>query len=344
VTYGGESWNKKGARIFLLDAALRKLAREGVTRLRPPVCMVLAGPDAADVRFLRANGVPPSNIIAVDTDPIACETARRVEPGCVVHEMDVVEAARLHRESVDLLVLDLCAQLGEPAVELFARVAGIACRSGAVAIAAFSYGRELPARMATVSGLRTFARERVKSRAGILAARELDAHSVKMSRLETFMYHARRAFQKRLHTWIGAYESPVVAFYASTKTGRGSTPMMYVSGILVREPMKIMTVLDVLNGSTRVERIGGALHGPVVADEHGRFYCAASKTGYHMCKMFCSEGGEAAVRAYAVHLRGQGLSSAQIADHINMSPGVVAAWLAVHTRTQQGERDHQSLR
>lgn len=330
MTYGGESWNKKGARFTMLGKAVERHAREN--RCRPPTCMVLSGPDAADVRFLRASGVPVLNIIAVDTDSASCDAARRVEPGCVVREMDVVDAARLHRETVDILVLDLCAQLSEQTVDLFAKVAGIACRSGAVVIAAFSYGREIGARMENVSAMRTHARTWIKDRSGIIHARLND--NAKRARLETFMLYARRSFQKRLLTWVGTHEGPVVAFYSSQKEGRGSTPMMYVSGTVVREPLRIMMQRDLAAGDmSMVVRTGGALHGPVRIDEKGLAWCAISQNGTHVGKQLVVTGGEADVRKNVVEMRKRfGWSSSKIADYLNMNPGVIAAWLAVHTR------------
>jgi hypothetical protein len=325
-TYGGESWNKKLARAAVLSR-VRDYHYGNSTE--HPTCMVLSGPHAADVRCLRSLGVPPGGIVAVDTDPLCVESARAVEPGCVARCMDAVAAARLHRGAVDVLVLDLCSQLNEASVDLFARVACVAVKPGGVAVAAFSYGRETGPRWALIQKTRE-ARFRLMCRSfGMIAAREDRENSAKSARMDTFSQMCGDSFLRRRSSWRGLDTS--CFFYTASKDTGAHTPMVYFVGTLQPRPI------------AHPFGARGVSMCPVVecADGYERPY-AGFRTpdgSTEAIGMYTISGGEEQVRKHALKLRdsewsddsGEGLDSTSVGDRLNLDRGRVAAWFAVDT-------------
>lgn len=291
-TYGGESWNKKLARAHVLIQAVS--AFRAMSPSIAPRCMVLAGPAASDVRVLSALGVPAENITAVDLDPNGVAAAERL--GATGFRGDVIEAARARPRSMDIVVLDFCAQLGPTSVQTFAHAAHAALDASGIAIAAFSYGREIGARAAALSETRQRQRERSRAH-GVMAMRA--SQDPRTTRIAYFIHLLDAEMRARGSRWQAFhYEGDSIdgaVFYGAQKDSGAVTPMVYFSGGLIR-----------------THATPGASFGTNNAP-------------------YVFNGSEVGVRSKAVEFRRAGGTSDGVADLFCVDKARVAAWLAVDT-------------
>lgn len=317
-TYGGESWNKKLARAEVFRRALPRLhGRSGYA-------MVLAGPDAADVRLLRAVGIPSERIVAVDIDAECIKAAASV--GATVFHGDIVEAARAYRGQVSLFVADFCSQMNEVTIELLAKAACIACELGASVVGAFSYGREIGRRAEVVKAAASVKFSSNRERFGLPSARKTRDSVPCQARLDVFNDHAKVAFAKRNRTLV-LPKNPAIFYFASRDAG-GGTPMMYVHGSIT----ELVRSTHGPEYDRRNRHRMGCQYEWALVD--GKFdYEQWSKGVVYVTKL---TGGEKRVRAAAVALAREE-SSAAAADIYCLSTGRVAAWLAVDTMRRQRE-------
>lgn len=199
---------------------------------------VLCGPEAADARLLTAFGVRPADIVAIDMDEAAIESARGRVPGLVPVHGDVVHVAMKHRRSFDVMLLDFCAQLNSKTMALFARAVAIGAKDGALVVGGFSFGRESAAASARVSwGGRiagTFHREQEGDHlaaAGLLTGKAAPADAA-LARLGAFHLYAREAFSS---VGVGLEILNWSVGYTSREPGHPGTPMLLVGGHVRRK-------------------------------------------------------------------------------------------------------------
>lgn len=218
MAYGGESWAKKLARhsvweqVFEIAKAKSKF-------------LVLAGPEAADVRALRARGIPPERITGVDLDQASIDSSRLVEPRANWLIGDLFETCKKQRRGFDVLLLDFCFQLNEKNVDYFAKCAAFAARDGAIVVGAFSYGREQKATLADIKA----ASGEVKGFSGSLFA-GAETPNAGLSRAASFQNWSARAFQLR----GCSFDIVAGVSYVSFRASGGGTPMLYVVGRISR--------------------------------------------------------------------------------------------------------------
>jgi hypothetical protein len=160
MSYGGESNAKKIARLRVWLEMLRHT--EKTKDVRESRALVLAGPEAGDIRALMALGVLPENITAVDVDPEALESSRRIVPAANYVLGDVLKVVSKKRRKkktkrYDMVFLDYCSPISERAVQKSVRVAKEALVNNGYFCTGFMYGREGPGAREGVSiGRETF--------------------------------------------------------------------------------------------------------------------------------------------------------------------------------------------
>lgn len=225
-SYGGESPAKKLARQRLWDD-IRRMYGEGFPGAR---IMVLAGPEAADARVLRAHGVNASKIILVDVDREALESSARIVPGARTFHGSALDAAKKYAGQIDVIVMDYCAQLRPESVSDFARTASFALRRcGGIAAFGMSYGREIGKAAAAVARGRA-----VEAIVQELVRAKYDDEKPKV-RSDMAQFRARKHVScvesVRAFRAIGMGFRPEVAIgYVSRTDAKPGTPMIYVAG------------------------------------------------------------------------------------------------------------------
>ena len=142
MAYGGESNAKKLARAEFWNHVywLRwKDGQHGDDRV-----LVLAGPEAADIRCLRAVGIDPRQVTAIDTDEASIKSSRQVVPDANYVIGDVFEYVRGEgRGQFDVIFLDFCCTLSPDLIAKthVATLQGLRKRDGFIGVGAM-YGRE----------------------------------------------------------------------------------------------------------------------------------------------------------------------------------------------------------
>lgn len=132
-TYKGESWPKKLARLnFWSRAALLP------SFFRQPI-LCLASREAGDISVLKAFGVEPKNIVAVDICKEAAEAAQALHPDVVVRHADAGDVQPPLPYAAALL--DFCCPVSAEIAKVVAKVSCRMAQRGLLGVAVLS-GRE----------------------------------------------------------------------------------------------------------------------------------------------------------------------------------------------------------
>ena len=135
--YGGESNAKKLARVLLWDH-LQHVHVASHGRI-----LVLAGPEAGDIRTLQALGIDPRNIVAVDTDPEHIAKSREIAPDAEYILGDVFEAVReFDRDTFDVMFFDFCSTVSRDTLLSCLRAAKHGLKDFGLLAIGNMYGRE----------------------------------------------------------------------------------------------------------------------------------------------------------------------------------------------------------
>lgn len=149
--------------VFRAESAGKKLARNSLwinicRELRAGVVLplddvrfmrtaVLAGPDGGDIGYLRTVcQTQPSEILAIDSDPVAARECETKHPGFRVVVGDCFETIKKQpRASFDVIAMDFCSTFSE---SLVTKVASLTpwIRSGGILAVGHMYGRDAPPR------------------------------------------------------------------------------------------------------------------------------------------------------------------------------------------------------
>lgn len=327
MSYGGESWAKKVARLqYWIHAA----ETVGADRFWRSKFLVLAGPDAGDCRMLvHMFGVPPSQIVAVDRSAEALASAKEACPGPEYVAGDIVAAARERRHRFDHVFVDLCSTIGPGSASVVARAAAQAIRSDGIVGCGYMYGRESAAGRAALDRVRRGldrqfenirAMDPVYRKKYLAAFRDIsrDDPFGSVEAMEDFVMQANSSDETPAHLrvtaadWITKDAFRTVGFwyaqhfsiaYRSTKDNGGGVPMLYGMGGVKRGATPAWGVDWLVSHPRRALRVAPDAH----------------------------EGA----REACVHFRRMGLSNADIAAGMGVSGARIAAWLAVDTRERK---------
>ena len=331
MAYGGESNAKKVARLKAWWQALDFMPGGGMPDdLKKIRALVIAGPEAADVRVLRGSGVLPEHVVAVDVDPEALESSRAVVPEATYLHGDFIDVCRRrkYRRAFDLLFIDMCSTLGEDVLVKAMQAVAFAGRHRCVLILGHMYGREqglaASAIRAAVEDEEAFwaqERHRAKTTEGRLTAAQVRQAFKKATAVISRHCVVSTAFEIR----ACAHGLRVVNLgFVSYRSGRRSkgrscgVPMIYHiywCSRLVRR--------------TRRERAQAGLR---MYEEIERIRNFADTTG---TDLLMDDPDGTHLRAEALQLS-DAFGTAQAADLLNLKPGQIAAWRAWRTRRRRG--------
>lgn len=163
--YGGESNAKKVARAYAW-MSMFSVHGEDTESISDRRFLVLAGPEAGDIKTLIGFGASPENITAVDVDEGALESSRRIEPRVNYQLGDVLAVVtRRHGKGkkpkrYDVIFLDYCSPISARVVRKSIQVAKVALTNGGMFCTGFMYGREGPDACAGVDRGRQVLQER----------------------------------------------------------------------------------------------------------------------------------------------------------------------------------------
>jgi len=139
-TYKGESLGKKIARAWFWVVVQRWLKDDFYTGQH----LVLASREGGDVSVLKAMGVPPANIVAMELNAPAAHCFRQKHPDVRVYIGDVAELVndKRFRSNVVCAHLDFCSWCTDAVVERAVRVARFGMRHNGVLSVGIMKGRE----------------------------------------------------------------------------------------------------------------------------------------------------------------------------------------------------------
>lgn len=136
--YKGDSPAKKYVRYKFWTS----VAKKQIHRFRDGKHLVLASWEAGDVSVLKALGVRPENILAVDSDPEAALAAQDKHPDVQVICADVEEVAREYRRKLLSAFLDFCSPMSAPLLDKVVGVINWGIKDRGIIGCAFLAGRE----------------------------------------------------------------------------------------------------------------------------------------------------------------------------------------------------------
>lgn len=356
--YGGESNAKKLARLqFWLDTLhLRLHAIGDVQKLDRLRALVLAGPEAADVRTLHAMDVPLKNITAVDINRSCIESSAAVLPGANYVCADVHEVARKARRGYDVVFLDFCCPLSAKTVDQAVSIASLALKDRGVFGMGVMYGRENPTAREHIGELRESLagrvprddRERLVQFVADMVASEPAAQRLLASTGRTVeetadwmmqnMPGKRESDAALAKATRGRFAVALVLerarrlgfllhsasfyFYRSgrrVKERSVGTPMMYYAAICHR-PMRRVSAKTLSRQGMRLIAMDNITDG-----------------GYLLHDFGDDPDGEDVKKAAVQYARI--LGSTRTAELLNLKPGTVASWLAWDTTRRQRVED-----
>lgn len=358
MSYGGESNAKRIARASAWMAMMDMLPQFDDPGYKLPGALralVLAGPNAGDIRTLGALGVLPWHVTAVDIDPDAIRSSQEIEPDADYRVGDVLEVVTRRRKKrkplkYDLIFLDYCSPISERAVRKSVRVAKAALINGGVFCTGFMYGRENGAAREGVKKARelsdamadyameappedfvTPAMKRMLDHKGLSPEvySQLDRHGLtgkaKKAAEVGLKLISRVNLLQHMTVRVGI-EHGIVLFnvghvsYRSgrrTRTGRSSgVPMLYYMG----KGYQLLGRPSRSKFMRQYDRLTQDF------DENGMFYIERVED---------DTDGEK-VRALAVKIARR-YSSHVAGDFLNLNPRTVAAWLAWETMREREE-------
>jgi hypothetical protein len=139
VSYGGESNAKKLARGNLW-LGYRDIWSAG--RIEDRNALVIAGPEAADVRAAKAIGIDPTRILAVDTDGDHIAASKQIVPEAEYVKADVFDVLLRDKRKYDIMFFDFCQTLSDKLLRQVIRAARERMRRDGLLILGAMYGRE----------------------------------------------------------------------------------------------------------------------------------------------------------------------------------------------------------
>lgn len=303
MAYGGESNAKRLARLSLWSGIKRVQWRNDPERVKR--ILVLAGPEAADIRTLRYLGIEPSKITAVDTNPVHIESCKAMEPDATYIVGDVFEhlkTCKARELKYDALFLDFCQTFSMPLMHkvVTGSIQGLA--PNATLCLGAMYGRERPETLKRMT------------KAG--------------------KAHARRSGFAWMNLDHAAYQSRMVSMMIGT--------ISYRSGRLVRGKSVGVPMVYVLFASRIMRRPAGKLAWPDINDKFRRETEARlENTLGHNCVLIEEIGDDAdgeKLKAKVFRMADRGVSSKQIALALNLKSQQIAAWKAWRTVRDREEK------
>ena len=307
--YGGESNAKKLARATLWNHIWRIRWKGGQNT--DDRILVLVGPEAADIRCLRALEVDPRRVTAVDTNAEHIEASRALVPEANYVAGDVFDyLAGEGRKGFDVMFLDFCGPTSAKCMDDVAKgvMHGLRRNEGIVAIG-HMYGRE-----------RKESGRRINKHKSVLRNSKKGKKSQKTVKGKMRITAAARAaywFKALAERFVGGrmLESTVafITYQSSRKASHG-VPMFYVAWIVHRLPRMLgklgwdeanMAFSRKLGKVVLMKELGGDPDGKKVREE--ALYWAES------------------------------YPSVRVADFLNLKRQQVAAWKAWRTMREREE-------
>lgn len=137
MSYAGESIGKKFARLEFWSLRNFKLLNQKGRKI-----LIFASAEGGDASCLLGFGVPPENILAIDTDPTACESFRLKFPDveCLNCSSDDVHKAKPGLK-LDVAYLDFCGALSNNTTNMVRNILPLIKTSGVLGVT-FLKGRD----------------------------------------------------------------------------------------------------------------------------------------------------------------------------------------------------------
>jgi len=188
--------------------------------------LVLAGPEAADIRCLRAVGVDPKRVTAVDINADHIESSRAIVPEASYVVGDVFEYLKGEGcNGFDVMFLDFCGPTSAESMDAVARGIrhGLRGREGIIAIG-HMYGRE-----------REEACRRIKKHKKLALSSQAVAKGLRDSVVARSAYWYKALAERFLGGRFLEASFAFITYQSSRKKSRG-VPMFYVGWVVRRVP------------------------------------------------------------------------------------------------------------
>lgn len=323
MTYGGESWAKKLARIQYWKRAHSLVGTDAFLSAR---YLVLCGPDAGDAKCLVGMGVDPTRIVAVDTDRAALDSACAFKGPEYVHG-DVRGVARKMRGRFAHVFLDLCSTIGPASAKLVAQTGAFALRENGILGSGFMYGRETAPVMRRV-------REWAPGVATWVGAHKDAGRAIRSCDDPDMVGQTEDTLKEQWTKFLA--DEPA-------KASRSLVANKYVRDAAIAVGFGTLCVGQCFYRSTKTRPDGTRAGVPMIYTMHMVERLRGRDPAWWYGAMFANavnsipdDPDGSLVRQMAINVaRGRTASSAEVAMLLNLSRQQLAAWLAVDTRERK---------